>query len=106
MLLGVYPDKAGLCRRLYSMNANLGGVTNAAVQAPAGCVLLVDESQSLNNGNFLPPTTDSAAGSANYNDVPTTRHTEGGVFAFDDGHAKWFRPERLRTANFDPAANP
>ncbi|MDQ2688542.1 MAG: DUF1559 domain-containing protein, partial [Armatimonadota bacterium] len=30
----------------YSMNSNLSGVSLAAVQAPAGCVLLVDESDS------------------------------------------------------------
>ena len=90
----------------YSMNSYLSGLTNAAIQSPAGCVLLVDESASLNNGNFLAPTADTAAGSANYQDMPTTRHTGGGVFAFVDGHSKWYRPERLKTANFDPTANP
>ena len=90
----------------YSMNSNLTGVSLAAVQAPAGCVLLVDESATLNNGNFAVPTGDTAAGSANYSDIPTTRHTDGAVFSFFDGHSKWFRPERLKTANFDPAANP
>jgi prepilin-type N-terminal cleavage/methylation domain-containing protein/prepilin-type processing-associated H-X9-DG protein len=90
----------------YSMNANLSAAADALIQAPAGCVLLVDESASLDNGNFKPPAADTASGAPAWNDLPATRHTDGAVFAFADGHSKWMRPERLKTANFDPAANP
>ena len=93
----------------YSMNSNLSGATDARIEAPAGCVLLVDESATLDNGNFKAPSADNPDGSPNYApdpDTPTTRHTEGAVFAFEDGHSKWYRPERLKSANFDPSANP
>ena len=91
----------------YSMNSLLSGVADAAIQASAGCVLLVDEGASLNNGNFLAPTTNTATGSAFYSpepDTPAARHSGGGVFAFADGHSKWSRPERMKKENFDPSA--
>ncbi|BDI29839.1 hypothetical protein CCAX7_18900 [Capsulimonas corticalis] len=96
----------------YTMNSRLSGMTDASVQAPSGCILLVDENtvtglgHVLDNGNFAAPTTDLASGAPNWNDLPTNRHTDGAVFSFYDGHSKWMRPERLKSANFDPAANP
>ena len=91
----------------YSMNSQLGGVADAAIQAVAGCVLLVDEGPSLNNGNFQAPTSNNAAGTAIYApepDTPTTRHSGGAGFAFADGHSKWSRPDRMKKENFDPNA--
>jgi prepilin-type N-terminal cleavage/methylation domain-containing protein/prepilin-type processing-associated H-X9-DG protein len=93
----------------YSMNTLLSGASDASIQAPAGCILLVDEGTSLDNGNFDSPTQDNPDGSPmwiGFPDTPTTRHTDGAVFAFYDGHSKWYRPERLKSANFDPSANP
>ena len=90
----------------FSMNSNLSGVTDAAIEAPSGCILLVDEGASLDNGNFKAPTADNAGGSPVWFDLPTTRHTEGAVFSYADGHSKWLKPERLHAANFDPNANP
>ena len=90
----------------YSMNSNLSGAADALIQAPSGCVLLVDEGPKLDNGNFLAPNGDTASGAPNYQDQPTTRHTEKAVFNFADGHTKSMRPERLKAANFDPNANP
>jgi prepilin-type N-terminal cleavage/methylation domain-containing protein/prepilin-type processing-associated H-X9-DG protein len=97
----------------YSMNSLLSGEGAAQIIAPSGCVLLVDERNDvsatilgLNNGNFAAPIVDSPTGGPSYNDVPTTRHTNGAVFAFADGHSKWMRPEQLKAANFDPTANP
>ena len=96
----------------YTMNSRLSGMTDASVQAPSGCILLVDENTNagsghvLDNGNFAAPTVDLASGAPSWNDLPTTRHTDGAVFSFYDGHSKWMRPERLKSANFDPSANP
>lgn len=105
---GVYlcpDDPLGQQKTLsYSMNSRLNNTADAQIQAPAGCVLLIDESTTLNNGNFLAPTKDNAVGFAIYNDQPTNRHNGGAIFAFADGHSKWARPERMKEENFDPAA--
>jgi len=94
----------------YSMNSLLKALTIAGIQAPANCVLLVDESTDnewgsgtggLDNGNFAVPT-HNADGSFTYNDHPTKRHTDGGEFLFDDGHVKYYKPQNLTWANFDP----
>ena len=90
----------------FSMNSKLTGAIDASIQAPSGCILLVDEGASLDNGNFKAPDADNASGSPVWVDLPTTRHTDGAVFAFADGHSKWMKPERLHAANFDPSANP
>ena len=97
----------------YSMNSNLSALGIAAINSPANCVILVDESNDnewgstiagLNNGNFAAPTGTSSDGSPTWGDHPTKRHTDGGVFAFDDGHVKYYKPNNLKLANFDPAA--
>ena len=93
----------------YSMNSLLKALGIAAIQAPANCVLLVDESSDkevgtnpgLDNGNFAVPT-HNADGTITYNDNPTKRHTDGGEFLFDDGHVKYYKPQNLTWANFDP----
>jgi prepilin-type processing-associated H-X9-DG protein/prepilin-type N-terminal cleavage/methylation domain-containing protein len=105
--------EASLKTLSYSMNSDLSAVVIETIQSPSGCVLLVDELNGnilpsvvgLNNGNFAAPTND-VGGSANYNDHPTTRHTGGANIAFVDGHVKWYRPEWLKTANFNPAETP
>jgi prepilin-type N-terminal cleavage/methylation domain-containing protein/prepilin-type processing-associated H-X9-DG protein len=109
----------------YSMNSNLcpsttsgtQTITNpisiALIQAPANCVLLIDESDDnewgsgisgLNNGNFAAPKSNNSDGSPAWGDHPTKRHSDGANFAYNDGHVKFSRPERMTAANFDPTA--
>jgi prepilin-type N-terminal cleavage/methylation domain-containing protein/prepilin-type processing-associated H-X9-DG protein len=84
----------------YSMNTNLSAVAESAVEAPSECVLLVDESASLDNGNFKAPTATDASGAPAWNDLPTDRHNGVGVFSFADGHSKAIHRERLKVENF------
>src|SRR3569833_4334265 len=80
----------------YSMNSKLTGAGIASVNAPANCILLVDESSDnewqsqpgLNNGNFAVPTGTNSDGSPTWGDHPTIRHTDGAEFAYFDGHVK------------------
>jgi prepilin-type N-terminal cleavage/methylation domain-containing protein/prepilin-type processing-associated H-X9-DG protein len=87
----------------YSMNSNLSAMLLVKIRAPAGCVLLVDESGSLNNGNFLAPPSDDTNGYPNYTDLPTTRHNGMAMFAYADGHVKSSRPPTIKTKSYDPA---
>jgi len=54
-------------------------------------VLLIDEQQTLNDGDFRP-----------CGDHPSRVHTGGSNFAFLDGHAKWKNPDFLSTADYVP----
>ena len=55
--------------------------------------LLVDESATLNDGNFNP----QACGG---NDVPTYIHTGGANLCFLDGHVKWVQGDSLKKEMF------
>jgi prepilin-type N-terminal cleavage/methylation domain-containing protein/prepilin-type processing-associated H-X9-DG protein len=94
----------------YSMNSNLNGQGLPQVQAPSSCVLLVDEGQSLNDGNFTAPSArPSGADSANYvgvfskltPDTPTKQHNNGANINYVDGHSKWSRADQLTINNFE-----
>ena len=64
----------------YSMNFPAGYITDAAVQRPAEFDVFINETATLDDGNFNVP----------YN-CPTRVHANGMVMSFFDGHAKWSR---------------
>lgn len=68
----------------YSMNYALGFIPDATVQRVSQVVLLVDEQQTLNDGYFVPPSTD----------CPTLAHNGGANLLFYDAHAKWRKVDR------------
>ncbi|HVK02188.1 MAG TPA: DUF1559 domain-containing protein [Armatimonadaceae bacterium] len=82
----------------YSMNAGFGFEPLAVVESPARVPLLIDESETLNDGLFNPPT----IGSGYTSDWPTLRHNEGANFGFADGHSKWHRREGILPEHYDP----
>ncbi len=76
----------------YTMNAWANMEKLAAFAHPATTVLLVDESETLNDGYFAPG-----------GDVASYIHNNGANFNFADGHAKWYRndtPEILNATLF------
>ena len=81
----------------YSMNQRCASRALAENDTPAQTLLIVDESLTLNDGNFNSTT---CAG----NDVPTVIHLEGFNAAFTDGHVKWRRPDTLVKQDFRFAA--
>ncbi len=80
----------------YSMNANLGYARMAILATPSTTVLLVDESETLNDGYFAPP----GGSPPVWGDVPSYIHNGGANFAFCDGHAKWQRVESVSVNQF------
>ena len=94
----------------YSMNGRLGSAGLASVGTPSDCIILVDEGNSLDDGYFTPPTenipTDAAKqGYLGYfppDAQPKKQHNGGAMFAFVDGHAKWYRPESVKPIRFEP----
>ena len=64
--------------------------------APAGAILFVDEHEgSIENARFVV----SPRGSSVWVDFPATRHQNGGVLTFADGHAeqiRWLEPGTLQ----------
>ena len=82
----------------YFFNARLSGVSSAKLAAPELTISLGDglPDQPLDaNLTQLPPTwlRDSAS--------PANRHLDGAYYAFVDGHAKWFKPEKITFDNPD-----
>ena len=74
-------DSRGAKTKLsYSMNYPAGYIPDAAVQRPAEFDILINETSTLDDGNF------NATGNC-----PSRVHTGGMIMAFFDGHAKWFR---------------
>jgi prepilin-type N-terminal cleavage/methylation domain-containing protein/prepilin-type processing-associated H-X9-DG protein len=92
----------------YSVNGRLDGTGLAAVQAATQCILLIDESSTLNDGYFTapmgnPPPNDSQYLGPFLTERPTRQHNGGANFAFVDGHSKWRRPEQVKATDFDPS---
>ncbi|HEY3282549.1 MAG TPA: prepilin-type N-terminal cleavage/methylation domain-containing protein [Armatimonadota bacterium] len=72
-------------RLSYSMNCYFDYAAMADIsrtkQGSSGMVLLVDESKTLNDGNFC---------GDNLQDIPEVIHTGGSNYLFTDGHAKFY----------------
>jgi prepilin-type N-terminal cleavage/methylation domain-containing protein/prepilin-type processing-associated H-X9-DG protein len=82
-------DANGRIKRLsYSLINSLGLANETIITAPAEFIMLVDESLTLNDGNYNP-------GNAAGRDDPSFIHNGGGNFTFADGHSKWFRPDQV-----------
>jgi prepilin-type N-terminal cleavage/methylation domain-containing protein/prepilin-type processing-associated H-X9-DG protein len=82
-------DLNGRTKRLsYSFVNRLSIQSETVVVAPAEMIMLVDESQTLNDGNYNP-------GNAAGRDNPSFIHSGGGNFLFVDAHAKWYLPEQV-----------
>jgi prepilin-type N-terminal cleavage/methylation domain-containing protein/prepilin-type processing-associated H-X9-DG protein len=94
-------DVNGRTKRLsYSFRNVLGAAQETTVVTPSNSVMLVDESATLNDGNYSPYSfsagfTNNADGSAGLQDQPTFIHNGGTVLLFVDGHAKWFLPRSI-----------
>ncbi len=80
----------------YSMNQNVSQKSLAENDQPAQTMLLIDEGETLNDGNFNA----LACGLAGGLDKPTIIHLEGFNAAFTDGHVKWRRPDTLVKNDF------
>ncbi len=97
---GVYvcPDDSSGQGNSYALNAFTESKSLARFSGPAVTVVFNEESDgyggSTDDGLFDP---------LNGSNVPTLRHTQGAVFAFEDGHAKWYRD---RTLVYSPAPAP
>jgi prepilin-type N-terminal cleavage/methylation domain-containing protein/prepilin-type processing-associated H-X9-DG protein len=92
----------------YSMNSKLSNKSLAAISAPTGCIVFVDESSTLNDGNFIAPLGDPPPNDNQYlgpflYDRPTRQHNGGANFVFADGHSKWRRPEQVKWQDFEPS---
>ena len=77
----------------YSMNAMLSGVSLSSADSPSTCILLVDESNSLNDGNIS---------GTNPADVPSYIHTGGANFLYLDGHVKWLLADKVKASDWIP----
>jgi len=93
----------------YGMNSSVGNQALAYVREPSNCILLLDEQTGhVDDGYFQAPLLNLASGSANFgpaNDIPATRHLDGGNVAFVDGHSKWLKATQLKAENFSPVFN-
>ena len=102
--VGVYvcpsDGNSGVTHLSYSMNEYLGYMPTgqplslAGADHPAQTILLVDEQQTLDDGNFRPCV-----------NLPSRVHTGGATFAYLDGHAKWLRSEKLTEQDYWPSDN-
>lgn len=77
----------------YSMNILCAKKKLSTASQVSTTVLLVDESDTLNDGNFNPILCGG-------NDKPTLIHLDGANFAFLDGHVKWRREDQLTKNDF------
>ncbi|MGI4788728.1 MAG: DUF1559 domain-containing protein [Janthinobacterium lividum] len=75
----------------YSMNNLVSQRSLSEIDAPAATIALVDEQETLNDGNFSACLT---------TDLPTRKHTAGADFAYMDGHVKWVHPDRLSPSDY------
>ena len=84
---GVYvcPDDSSRQGNSYSINAWVVGLQISKFSEPAICVVYNEEADGYQNG-----TDDAYFAPDNTTNLPTLRHNNGSVFAFQDGHAKWY----------------
>ena len=100
---GVYlcPDDSSNQGDSYSINGPVCGQALSLFTQPAATVLFNEEADGYgNNGG----TDDGYFSPGTFNNVPTLRHNNGSVFAFCDGHAKWFQNGKLVYPN--PTGDP
>ena len=91
MLFQCPSDANGRAKRLsYSFVNRLSIQSEAVVTAPAEMIMLVDESLTLNDGNFNP-------GNAAGRDNPSFVHNGGGNFAFVDGSVHFLKSSISQT---------
>ena len=88
-------------RLSYTVNCLLTGIkaeyteTQLAASKPgiSGLILMIDESESLNDGFFCP---------GNPGDIPDSIHLGGANYMFADGHGKFYRPNDKNVQRTDP----
>jgi len=94
---GVYvcPDDSSNQGSSYSINGMVTGIAISQFSDPASTVVFNEEADGYPGGTqagsddgYFDPT------AVGFN-VPTTRHNNGSVFAFQDGHAKWYGDKTL-----------
>lgn len=78
-------------RLTYSMNCALSGLHGVRIKAPSEIALLVDESDTLNDGWFFAANTADPGTSGQSTDAATRAHGDANIL-FADGHAKSFAP--------------
>jgi prepilin-type N-terminal cleavage/methylation domain-containing protein/prepilin-type processing-associated H-X9-DG protein len=87
-------DSGGQTRGLsYAMNANLRGVALARINAPAECILLVDEASTINDGHFSPPPG---------GDNPSFIHLDMTNMLYCDGHVKARKADQIQANEWVP----
>lgn len=100
---GVYlcPDDSSNQGNSYSINGPICGQALSQFTQPSATVLFNEEADGFaNNGG----TDDGYFSPGAFNNVPTLRHNNGSVFAFCDGHAKWFQNGKVTYPN--PTGDP
>ena len=100
---GVYicPDESSNQGNSYSINGPICDKALALLSQPAATVLFNEEADGFSNNGG---SDDGYFSPGAFGNVPTLRHTNGSVFAFCDGHAKWFRDGKLTYPN--PTGDP
>ena len=100
---GVYicPDESSNQGNSYSINGPICGQALSQFTQPSATVLFNEEADGFNNNGG---SDDGYFSPGAFGNVPTLRHTNGSVFAFCDGHAKWFQDGRLTFPN--PTGDP
>lgn len=86
----------------YALNSVAGFIPEAQVERVAEFAILIDEQDTINDGHYR------AFCGTHYCDCPSAIHTGGVVYAFFDGHAKWYRSlkENPRIRDCNGTVNP
>lgn len=86
----------------YSMNMRASQAKLSEMETPALTMLLLDEGETWNDGNFNSSrcATVSGSGYAPGLDQPSYLHLDGFNALFTDGHVKWRKPTSLTPADF------
>ena len=100
---GVYicPDENSKQGNSYSISGPVCGVALAQFTQPAATVLFNEEADGYNNNGG---TDDGYFSPGTVGNVPSIRHNGGSVFAFCDGHVKWYGVGKLVYPN--PTGDP